>query len=172
MNIINRICPKFTKGFDDCLNVGGMSPNQVLILRGLYDSTHESPLLHADISVSDLTPDDLKYYSEKLLEFKKEVNREELRLQEEAMLGANSSIFAQSLLTLDNEYSDGVTKMRRIDMVAELAYQSIVHFSKANGLEHKDNVISLKCEFFNDCNARVDASACYKCSFHKLFTSP
>lgn len=136
MNIINRICPRFTKGFDDCLNVGGMSPNQVLILRGLYDSTHESPLLHDSISVSDLTQDDLKYYSERLLEFKKEVNREELRLQEEAMLGANSSIFAQSLLTLDNEYSDGITKMRRIDMVAELAYQSIVHFSKANGLEH------------------------------------
>jgi hypothetical protein len=133
MNVINRICPNFTIGLDDTLCTGILTPNQVLILRGLYDSTHESPLIPNDVDVRNLTDEEIQSYSNTLLEFKKEVNREDLRLQEEAMLGTKGTNYVKALFVLDSAY-DGSTRMRRIDMVAEIAYRCVNSFRQSKGL--------------------------------------
>lgn len=135
MKIINRICPNFTVGLDDRLCEGVLTPNQILILRGLYDSTHETPLVPDSVDVRNLTDEEIKNYSEALLEFKKEINREDLKHQEEAMLGTKGNNYVKALLTLDSVY-DGSTRMRRIDMIAELAYRCITNFRKDKGISN------------------------------------
>jgi hypothetical protein len=80
MKIINRKCPTFLRGLDDKITVpvmsGNMSSQEIVTLRGLYDSTHEQPLIPDD--KTEFTEEDIAEYSKKLSAFKKEVSARDI----------------------------------------------------------------------------------------------
>lgn len=142
MKLIKRICPLFTKGIDDKIKVktfkGYMSPNEILTLRGLYDSYHEQPLVPQDVDITTLTEEDIAKYSSILSEFKKQVNRKDIQNQRLARMSLVNDSVNSAAITLDLHYR-GVTKSRRINMIAEVFHQCIEDFKRKNGLTTMGN---------------------------------
>ena len=140
MKIINRKCPLFTRGLDDKLKVelidGPMSPQEILTLRGLYDSTHETPLVPDDKTT--ITEEDIAKYSKVLSDFKKEVSRNDMEAQKLHRIKMSTSGISTAFVTLNDTYR-GATKIRRIALMATMVHQCLEDFRRDKGITEMSN---------------------------------
>ena len=140
MKIINRKCPTFLRGLDDKITVpvmsGNMSSQEIVTLRGLYDSTHEQPLVPDD--KTEFTEEDIAEYSKKLSAFKKEVSARDIAAQRLARLEQTSSPISTAFLVLNRTFR-GATKVRRITMMATMVHQCLEYFKNVNGIQGMSN---------------------------------
>lgn len=144
MKIKNRVCPNFTKGLDDKLKVqtlmGELSPRDILILRGLYEGYYRKPLVPSEVDVSNLTEEDIAEYSKKLATFRKEhVKKADMQQQKVAMMKHSSVPITKALSVLNERYR-GATKIRRINMIADIFHNCLEQLKKDYNLEGVSNI--------------------------------
>ena len=151
LTVIKRICPVFDAKIDEKVVVqttsGKMNPNNILVLRGLYDSTHETSILD-NIDSENITEQQLQEIGAKLQEFYSEVNKNDLEEQEKALMQKSNDIIAKAFIDVDKHFK-GEQKIHRIKLIANLVYEILEEVKKELGAPNTDYKTILD-EYYSD----------------------